>query len=110
MSAFQRWRLATVTAAVEKLRQQERTGSIGRGAVVAQAALKRRDAGRLSAGFRRWREADAEVRVKRRGPTRRMEERVPDDRTYFYIYICLLCGCSAKIWKVCCPVEGRYRP
>eukprot|EP00903_Cladosiphon_okamuranus_P010836 g10237.t1 len=60
VSAFQRWRLATATAAVERLRQQERAGCIGRGAVMAEAALKRRDAGRVSAGFRRWREADAE--------------------------------------------------
>lgn len=62
MAAFQRWRLATATAVVEKLRQRERAGSIGRGAAVAEVALRRRDAGRVSAGFRRWREADAEVR------------------------------------------------
>lgn len=60
-AAFQRWRLATAAAVVEKLRQQERAGSVGRGAAAAEAALKRRDAGRVSAGFRRWREADAEV-------------------------------------------------
>eukprot|EP00752_Nemacystus_decipiens_P016258 g14538.t1 len=62
VAAFQRWRLATATAVVEKLRRQERAGSVGRGAVVAEAALRRRDAGRISAGFRRWREADAEMR------------------------------------------------
>lgn len=61
---FQRWRLATATAAVEKLRQQERVGSIGRGAVVAEAALRKRDAKRVLSGFRRWREADAKVRER----------------------------------------------
>lgn len=62
VSVFQRWRLATAAAAVERLRRQERAGSIGRGAVVAEAALRRRDAGRVLAGFRRWREVDEEVR------------------------------------------------
>ena len=76
VAAFQRWRLATATAVVEKLRQQERAGSIGRGAVVAEAALRRRDAGRVSAGFRRWKEADAEVRAQRSGLQEEKNERV----------------------------------
>ncbi|CAB1114525.1 unnamed protein product [Ectocarpus sp. CCAP 1310/34] len=63
VSAFQRWRLATAAAAVERLRRRERAGSIGRGAVVAEAVLRRRDAGRVLSGFRRWREADEEAIV-----------------------------------------------
>ncbi|CAN0007552.1 unnamed protein product, partial [Scytosiphon promiscuus] len=52
VSAFQRWRLATATAAVERLRLQERAGSVGRGVVLAEAVLRRRDAGRVVTGWK----------------------------------------------------------
>ncbi|CAN0389207.1 unnamed protein product, partial [Ectocarpus fasciculatus] len=51
ISAFWRWRLATATAAAtatatkKLLGQQEREGSIGRGAVATENAPRRRDAG-----------------------------------------------------------------
>lgn len=66
MSAFQRWRLATSAAAVQKLKRQKLAGDVGRGVTVAEAVLRRRGAGRVVAGFRRWREADKEVRNAKR--------------------------------------------
>lgn len=59
---FQYWRLAAATATLARLRQEGRKESIGRGASLAEAVLRRHDRVRLLAGFRRWRIADAMVR------------------------------------------------
>ena len=65
--AFHRWRLATAEAAMDDLRQQQRDNSLGRGAVLSEAILRRRDSACLRAGFQGWTDVCAKVRRRRKG-------------------------------------------
>lgn len=65
--AFHRWQLATAEAAMDDLRQQQHDDSLGRGAVLSEAILRRRDSTRLRAGFHRWTDVCAKVRRRREG-------------------------------------------
>lgn len=63
--AFHRWRLGTAEAAMDDLRQQQRDNSLGRGAVLSEAILRRRDSACLRAGFQRLTDVCAKVRRKK---------------------------------------------
>lgn len=62
VKAFQRWRLAAAAAAMTNPRQQQLKKDLRRGAVMAEAILKRQDGAVQLAGFQRWKNADAKVK------------------------------------------------